>query len=143
MTRKNQQLQRKTNNTGAQTRFIATSKFHSGPIPSPEELAEYNNVIPNGAERIFNQFEKQTDHRIKQENRVILHDLIQAYCGLFFGFIVVMSALYFSYLLIEGGKNTEGSVFAGGTIVSVAASFVYGIRQKNRHLKESSKQNKP
>ncbi len=32
------------------------TKIHSGPLPDPETLAEYNLAIPNAAERIFKEF---------------------------------------------------------------------------------------
>jgi uncharacterized membrane protein len=40
-----------------------------GPIPPPSTIREYNEIIENGAERIFAQFEKETEHRHKLESR--------------------------------------------------------------------------
>lgn len=47
---------------------IATQ--YQGPIPPPAMLAQYTDVIENGAERIFSIFEKQTSHRIDLEKKL-------------------------------------------------------------------------
>ena len=47
--------------------LIAHGAMWAGPIPPPELLAEYDQVIPNGAERILSMAEKQSDHRMRME----------------------------------------------------------------------------
>lgn len=49
---------------------IQASAF-SGPLPPPELLAKYNDVIPNGAERIMAMAERQSSHRERLEYRVV------------------------------------------------------------------------
>lgn len=39
----------------------------SGPLPSPDSLARYNNVLPDAAERIMSMAEKEMEHRHKKE----------------------------------------------------------------------------
>lgn len=50
-----------------QGRAVAVSQsmamFHSGPLPPPQQLAQYNETVPNGGERIFKVFEEQSAHR--------------------------------------------------------------------------------
>ena len=59
--------------------------LRSGPLPDPKELEAYNNVIANGAERIFIQFEKQADHRRLLENKVIDNDIRNSRLGMLLG----------------------------------------------------------
>jgi len=42
-------------------------KIHHGPIPAPEDLAKYNQIIPSAAERILTMAESEVEHRQKQE----------------------------------------------------------------------------
>ena len=56
-------------------------KIHMGPLPDPNTLAEYNNIIPNGAERIMAMAEKQSDHRMKMESEVIHRQMNQSTAG--------------------------------------------------------------
>ena len=39
----------------------------SGPLPSPADLEKFNQIIPNGADRIVAMTEKEQDHRIEYE----------------------------------------------------------------------------
>lgn len=42
-------------------RVVATliEKHHSGPLPAPEDLAHYDQIVPGGAERIFQMTERE------------------------------------------------------------------------------------
>jgi hypothetical protein len=42
-----------------------------GPLPDPAELAAYNEIIPNGADRIMRMAEDQSTHRIGIEKIVV------------------------------------------------------------------------
>ena len=44
---------------------------HSGPLPDPESLGHYNEIITNGADRIMAMAENQQQHRIFIEKKVI------------------------------------------------------------------------
>ena len=44
---------------------------HSGPIPPAEELSRYDQVIPNGADRIMAMAEAQSKHRMEMEALVL------------------------------------------------------------------------
>src|ERR1035438_8495401 len=48
----------------------ATMQF-SGPLPPPGILAQYNDVCPNGAERIIAMAEKQQEHSQELERSVV------------------------------------------------------------------------
>src|SRR5690242_17849317 len=44
---------------------------HQGPLPDPEALARYGEIIPDGANRIMKMAEEQAKHRIQLESSVI------------------------------------------------------------------------
>jgi uncharacterized membrane protein len=44
---------------------------HSGPIPDPETLSRYAAIIPDGAERIMQMAEQQSNHRRSLEKTVV------------------------------------------------------------------------
>ena len=46
----------------------------AGPIPPPDELRQYDGLIPGAAERIMRMWEAQASHRIQAENRRIDQD---------------------------------------------------------------------
>ena len=46
----------------------ATMQQWQGPLPPPGALAQFNQIIPNGAERIMAMVEQEQQHRIAHEN---------------------------------------------------------------------------
>jgi uncharacterized membrane protein len=44
------------------------SQQWSGPLPPPSALAQFNEIIPNGAERIMRMVELEQAHRIEHNN---------------------------------------------------------------------------
>ena len=62
----------------------------SGPLPPPEILKKYDEIIPNGAERLMRMAEREQE----MEHEKIRKDLIYRAWGLFLGF--------FSFLAIIG-----------------------------------------
>jgi uncharacterized membrane protein len=65
----------------------------SGPLPAPEELAAYNQIIPEGADRIMKMAEQQSAHRISLESTVVNSQQKQSFCGQIFGLIIGLSGL--------------------------------------------------
>jgi uncharacterized membrane protein len=50
---------------------IKTAASFSGPLPPPSILGKYNDILPNGAERIMKMAENQSTHRIELEKLAI------------------------------------------------------------------------
>src|SRR5271166_6856833 len=86
----------------------ATMQAFSGPLPPPAVLAQYNETVPNGAERIVAMAEKQQEHRLEIEHSVIHGNSLDQRLGLIFGFIVMMSAVGVGFWCVVHGKDTAG-----------------------------------
>lgn len=56
----------------AQLLEMTVSRYHSGPLPPPEDFAGYENVHPGTAERILAMAERAQAHRHKQESRTVI-----------------------------------------------------------------------
>lgn len=106
------------------------SKVHSGPLPNVETLNGYNQIIPNGAERLMQQVEKQSQHRRDIENKVVSWNNIESLLGQLFGLIIAGSVLYASYSLAINGHETVASILGGATIVGLTSIFVYGKKKQ-------------
>ncbi len=131
-----------------QSESLEIIKAHSGPLPSPEQLAGYEAVTPGLAERIVRMAEKQMDHRLnyeskEQANRLQLssreQDIFQEEVvgrhkmterGQKLGFLLTYSLGIAGMLLAMAGHSVVASVIFGTTIVSIAAVFVIGRLQK-------------
>jgi uncharacterized membrane protein len=93
----------------------------SGPLPPPELLARYDEIVPGAAERIISKFENQTDHRIKIESLVIRTGSFKEIAGVCFGFIIAMTT-------IIGGivAAVHGQSFLGGTLSFAGLALLVG-----------------
>jgi len=110
------------------------ARSHSGPLPPPEDLALYNQAIPNGADRIMKMAEKQLDHRVQIETVVIRSQQLQSGRGQIFGFLIgIIGILAGSYVTIQG-HGVVGGAIAGTTSVSLVYAFIAGQRAQRRDL---------
>ena len=106
--------------------IIQQTTEYRGPIPPPELLAQYTAVIPNGAARIFERAEKQSDHRMAMELIVIQGGSRRSWWGLILGFLttLVIAGVGLTVALVK--SPAAGATIISSTIVSLAAVFVYG-----------------
>ncbi len=79
---------------------LSVKRMWTGPIPPPDILAGYNDIIPDGAERILRMAEKQSDHRIELEKTVINRELNQSGRGQNYAVFIVVLVLIASFILI-------------------------------------------
>jgi uncharacterized membrane protein len=101
-------------------------KSHSGPLPDAETLIKYDTVIPQGADRIMKMAEKQQEHRMMLENKVVTSQSKQSSLGQWFGLIIGIVGIGCGTFLAYSGQTTVGGIIAGGTVVSLVSVFVIG-----------------
>jgi uncharacterized membrane protein len=103
-----------------------------GPLPPPDKLKEYNDAVPDGAERILKTAEKQAEHRMAMEKQAIPEDQRQSRHGQHFAFIIALSFLIVSGLLIWDGHDAAGTVIGTVDLVALCVAFIAGRRNQNR-----------
>jgi uncharacterized membrane protein len=108
------------------------SVSYSGPLPHPALLAKYNEVIPNGAERIMAMAERQSIHRESIEAKVVAGNLASQARGSIFAFIICLVSLIGGFALILTGKSVDGLVAIISSLAALAGVFVYGKYQQRR-----------
>lgn len=92
---------------------IIRSQSFKGPLPPPEMLAKYEDVLPGGAERIFKMAETEQNHRVSWERRA----LRAVTRGQWFGFIIAIVAIFISAALAVEGYTTMAIILAGGGLL--------------------------
>lgn len=106
------------------TMIKSSSVSYSGPLPTPEYFQGYENVVPGSAERILRMAETQSEHRKRQESKVIDGQLEQNSRGQIFAFILSLVclgiAIYFATL---GHPELAGKVLTV-TVVGLAGVFL-------------------
>ena len=91
---------------------MVAGQAYSGPIPPPALLKEFNEIIPNGADRILQMAEKAADHRQSLESAVVTGDIHRAKLGMIFGLAIVVLAIVVGGLIAAFVHPTAGASIA-------------------------------
>lgn len=94
-----------------------------GPLPPPQFLGKFSEVVTDGAERVFRQFEAEAEHRRKMDTdglRVQSRDML---IGKVFAFLFVMAMIGAAVYAISKGNP----VLAGVLGTSVLGTVVWGF----------------
>lgn len=116
--------------------YIRKSSSFSGPIPPPELLKGYNEVVKDGAERIFIMAEKQSNHRMQLEDHAIKEELKQSRLGQVFGFILGIVGLVLAAILAILDHEAIAGIFGTTTIVGLVTVFVLGKKAQKKDLED-------
>jgi uncharacterized membrane protein len=125
----------KDNNQGPPA--VEASYSFMGPIPPPGILAGYNNVIPNGADRVIKMAEKEQAHRHNIETTIIGKESFEKRVGLVFAFILALSVLgVSSYLLIFTEKSGYGLTVFIIELGGLVWAFLGAKEKRQRDISE-------
>ena len=99
-------------------------------MPPPGALLQFNDIIPNGAERIMRLVEQEHEHRLKHENS-ILHATIKEkrrghWIGCELGISCISAAVYTSHIQSHWAVSVA---LVGLPIAALAQEFVRTTRK--------------
>ena len=103
-----------------------TSVSFTGPLPPPNLLAGYNNIVPGAAERIIAIAEGEAVHQRDMERLVTEHMFAERKRGQTFALFIAVVALGASAFLGYNGHEVVAGVIGGTTICSLVATFAFG-----------------
>lgn len=121
------------------TELTVMERSFSGPLPPPETLSKYNEILPGAAERIVAMAEKQQMHRQNLEKKVVFGNAASQTRGNYLGFFVAMTAILGGLWLIYLGKEVTGLVAIITPIIGLVGVFVYGKHLQREELDEKEK----
>jgi uncharacterized membrane protein len=124
----------------ASVQVTETLVVRRGPLPDPEDLARYGQIIPDGADRIMRMAEDQSKHRIAIESTVIASQQTQSRRGQVFGLVIGIFGITAGAVVALLGHDSVGAVIAGTTVVSLVVAFVQGRRVQQKELQEKRPQ---
>lgn len=109
----------------------------SGPLPNPDILKRYDELVPGAADRIIRLAETEATHRRSLEDKIVtaqvrdVHDdRIEGRIGqITAGVITVVVVTCGTYAIVHGYPLTGGAL-SGGTIISLVGIFIWGRTRK-------------
>lgn len=116
-----------------------TSHLRAGPLPDPEELAAYQQIIPDMPQVLLDAYVKQGDHRRRLEGRVITHNIIQSYLGLLIGGAIGGLGVWGAIQVMLAGYQLAGGAGLFLSLGSLVGVFVYGKQRQTGELVEKNK----
>ena len=118
-------------------RTISKTAMFSGPLPPPEILIGYNDVVQNGGERIIIMAEKQQNHRMALEKYVLEQDSKRADRGLILGFILAILIFSGGVIIVLSGKD-----IAGLSVVFVSMASLIGLFIRTQQLRKEERESR-
>lgn len=119
------------------TRVQITSS-HSGPMPSPDMLARYEEVMPGCSKIMLDMAVNQQNHRFFIEKMAIKRQLNQSGTGQWIAGILAFAFLAASVYLGIHNHDTLAGVIGGVTLVGLVTVFVTGKKSQSRSLEEKN-----
>lgn len=108
----------------------------SGPLPHPDILKKFDEVVPGAAERIIKMAEGQFEHRTALERKVIESDIERSKRGQVLGFLIAIVGLVASALIAIFGNAIAGGIIGVGTLASLVGVFMYGAKTRSEEREE-------
>ncbi len=108
----------------------------SGPIPPPELLAQYNQVVENGADRIMRMAELQSSHRMELEKNIVDASIKRSNQGLYLGFTLALVCILGGIIITINGQNVVGITSILIPLGAIVSIFVY-TKERDRENKEN------
>lgn len=96
----------------------------SGPIPHPDILKGYNEIVPGAAERILIMAEEQQKHRFSIENKIVSSSIKMRSRGSVLAFVILLLVIMSGIYLIIIGKPISGFVTLITALVPVLTTFL-------------------
>ena len=101
-----------------------TVESHSGPIPHPHLLAQYDAVVPGAAERIIAMAERQQAHRHSLEASDLQGNIGYAKRGQWMAYTLTSASFVIGVYLATNGAQALAGVLFGTVILGLVASFL-------------------
>ncbi len=111
----------------------------SGPMPPPEMLRQYEEVLPGLANRIVTLAENQSSHRIRLERRVTTSNIWRAHFGQLFAFLIAVCGIVAGTYLIINNKSAEGIAAILTPITGIAGVFVWRTKRQRNELSSKNR----
>ena len=108
------------------------SEIHSGPLPAPQILLQYNQIVPGAADRIIAMAEQQARHRQNLEQIVVKSGTRDSLVGLIFGLVIGLATEAGAVLCILNGHQSGGVTLGISGLAGLVGVFVYGSRQRRQ-----------
>ena len=112
-----------------QIQIRRVEQFH-GPLPPPDALAQYEEVVPGAGDRILQVYERQVEHRHRMESALVRDGSAQAGRGVVAGTIVALAVLCLAGYALYLGQPIAAGALGAVDIIGIVWAYIYGTRRR-------------
>jgi uncharacterized membrane protein len=103
---------------------MVLQRIHSGPLPAPEDLANYDAICPGAADRIISMAEGNMSHRQSMETQLVRSEYGLRRRGQWLALIALFAMLAVIAFTFWLGQPIAGSVLGSATLIAVTGMFL-------------------
>ncbi len=118
-----------------------------GPIPPPELLAGYDQIVPGAAERIISLAENETSHRHMMEQKALDAEIAglkseagDTRIGQVFGLIIGLTTVIAGTYAATNGAPITGGVIGTSGVAGLVSAFIVGRKGRPNDENQPSKE---
>lgn len=108
---------------------VVQNQYWQAPLPTPEMLRQFNEIIPDGAQRIMLMAEQEGVHTRHVQKVAVWGTFIGQTLGQIFAFSVAGGCIYAAFLLAMAGHTGVAGILGGGTVTTVVLAFLQGRKK--------------
>jgi len=109
-----------------------------GPLPHPDHLRRFEEILPGAAERILRLTETQSSHRREMEALTVKSRIRLEYRGQWLAAGISFAVIGGGYWVISLGHSLEGVATMITAIAALAGVFIFGKRRQQLHSKANT-----
>lgn len=106
---------------------------YSGPVPPPEILHGFEQIVPGAAERILAMAEENGKHQREMEKKALTVAFRTVLIGQIFGLVIGILAFITCIVALYLGSENTAMTIGGVTITGLVAVFVTGRFRKPKN----------
>ena len=111
------------------SQILAVQQHWQGPLPSPQQLAQFDEVAPGSAERILRMAEQEGEHTRMMELKAHRSAAFGARLGQWLGFAIAAGGMGGSIYLAMHGHDHVAMVVGGVPLATIVVAFIQGRRK--------------
>ena len=108
--------------------LVAVEEAWAGPLPSPADLEAFNTVVPDGAARIFREWEAEADHRRRYERRALALSGVERIGSRILAFALAIAMVGLAAYCATINQPWVAAIIGGGTLGTVVVGMISGRR---------------
>lgn len=139
--KKNQEITKAENQSGAYGKHVTASAYYSGPLPLPQHFAQYEEIAPGTAAKLVTMCVEEQQHRhtlqrqAMDDERDRRRDMSRlAWGGLIFGTALILALMSASIVLVMLGQAVGGIATLIGALAACGAAI---WRQTSKHRQDN------